>query len=335
MDKVNIMQEKWDYLIILDACRYDYFERIYESYLQGKLTKKISIGSCTDEWRDNTFTGRYDDVVYISANPHISSSVKVTGFLGSEHFHKVYDIWKKGWDKERGTVLPGTMTKTAIDIIARTKDKRVIIHYLQPHAPYLCLDNAFQGFADPNFSMAKFLQGIELQDQKAKIRNRIQKILLKICKKHNAITEKLLGDHPEWMLRQFLCLPPKTPMDVVRRKSSKIGLRKAYEANLRIVLEQVAVLLKHLSGKIVLTSDHGELLGENKCYTHRAGSIKPQLIEIPYVVIQKPTDTKITMPEMENTQTVKFETELPASQEVSMNDEEKLLERLRDLGYYD
>lgn len=44
-------------------------------------------------------------------------------------------------------------------------------------------------------------------------------------------------------------------------------------------------------------------------------------------------DAEITMPEMENTKTVKFETELPASQEVSMNGEEKLLERLRALGY--
>ncbi len=68
MDRVNIMRESWDYLIILDACRYDYLERCYLNFFQGELSKKMSNGSCTSEWLNNSFPDYYDDVIYITAN---------------------------------------------------------------------------------------------------------------------------------------------------------------------------------------------------------------------------------------------------------------------------
>ena len=50
-------------------------------------------------------------------------------------------------------------------------------------------------------------------------------------------------------------------------------MRKAYRENLRIVLEHVAELCDELlrhkpSARIVIASDHGELLGENGKYSH-------------------------------------------------------------------
>ena len=100
MDKpklAHIMQEDWDYLIILDACRYDYFEKFYGQYLSGKLEKRLSLGSSTREWRDRNFTGKYDDTIYISANPFINSVKAVFGFLGADHFHL-----EKGYPKSFG-----------------------------------------------------------------------------------------------------------------------------------------------------------------------------------------------------------------------------------------
>ena len=117
MDRTNVMQEKWDYLIVLDACRYDYFDRLYRDYFDGDLTKKISIGSCTNQWRDKSFPDCYDDIVYISANPQISANLPVYGYLAGEHFHKVHEVWKTGWDSNSGTVLPETLTNAAIEII--------------------------------------------------------------------------------------------------------------------------------------------------------------------------------------------------------------------------
>jgi len=73
LQKVSIMDEEWDYLIVLDACRYDYFSKLVGTYLQGKLEKVYSPASCTLEWCKKSFKEYYNDVVYVSANPYINS----------------------------------------------------------------------------------------------------------------------------------------------------------------------------------------------------------------------------------------------------------------------
>ena len=47
---VNMMEEDWDFLIVLDACRFDYFSEFYGDFFDGKLEKKISAGCSTVEW---------------------------------------------------------------------------------------------------------------------------------------------------------------------------------------------------------------------------------------------------------------------------------------------
>jgi len=283
--KVKIMEEEWDYLIILDACRYDYFENIWKKYfkeeLKGELTKKISVGSSTVEWRDNSFKEYYDDVIYISSNPYINSNMYVNGFLGTEHFNKVYDVWADYWDEKIGTVLPETVTNTAIDIIKSNKNKRFIIHYLQPHAPYLSLNATSKGFPPPDLKSGKVLCGVKEEEKISKL-NEIINILSGIFKKIG-----VMGNNPGWKLREFFNMPPASPMDAIKREYGKEGLRKTYFDNLEIVIQQVLILLDHLSGRIVVTSDHGELLGEQGCYSHEPGSTNPYLVEIPWLEIYK------------------------------------------------
>ena len=48
----DIFAEEWDTLIVLDACRYDFFEKVYRDYLSGTLEKRVSPGSCTEESLD-------------------------------------------------------------------------------------------------------------------------------------------------------------------------------------------------------------------------------------------------------------------------------------------
>jgi len=327
MDRTNFLEQQWDYLVILDACRFDYFKKNYADYLEGELKKVKSLGSCTDEWRDKTFTARYDDIVYISSNPHISSDQTVTGFLGGDHFHQVHDIWKKGWDHTRGTVLPETVNAAAKQIIPRAKGKRVIIHYLQPHAPYLALPDDTKGFANPNENIQSFLKGMAQDIKTGKRRNIIIRKLLPWFKKN-----MILGDHPEWMLRQFLCLPPKTPMDAVRRKYGVKGLRRAYEMNLKKVLEEVKNLLPCLSGKVVVTADHGEFLGENRCFTHTPESENPLLVDVPWLV----TKGGGSGADLDAEHSQDWE-KTPSSEtaETKSAEDEQLADKLRALGYMD
>ena len=60
----KIWGTNWKYLIILDACRYDYFEKVYRNYLdQGILERVFSPAGGTLEWLTLTFKGNYRDII--------------------------------------------------------------------------------------------------------------------------------------------------------------------------------------------------------------------------------------------------------------------------------
>ena len=129
-DGIYVLEENWDNLIILDACRYDVLKEV----LGKDIDYRISRGSTTREWvRENFPDEKYDDIVYVAANPWVH---KVSGIS----FHKLIPVWRDGWDEELGTVHPKTTTEFALKAIKRYPDKRFIVHYLQPHAPYI-VDN--------------------------------------------------------------------------------------------------------------------------------------------------------------------------------------------------
>lgn len=133
-DGVDIPSREWDVLVVLDACRYDYYERL--TPLDGSLKKRISRGSSTSEWLHANFTGYYKDIVYVSANPRISD-VEVDGFRGEDHFYTMVNVWRFDWDPELNTVVPEAVTDAAVQARHDYPDKRLIVHYIQPHAPWI------------------------------------------------------------------------------------------------------------------------------------------------------------------------------------------------------
>lgn len=320
MASVNIIKEKWDYLIILDACRYDYFKAMHTDYLEGELSKRTTAGTCTGQWRDLNFPDYYDDIVYISANPHFTRNIPVEGYTAGEHFHKVYEIWRNGW--KGGLVLPELVTDASPEIIAKHPGKRFIIHYLQPHTPYIILGEDAKGYEQSHGEPGRKIIGEEDYKNAPKYKKEIFNRLLKLFKGN-----KILGNHPQWFLRKWLRLPPRNPVEVVIRQYNKKVLRNAYRANLKFALVQVARLVKQLSGRIVISSDHGEFLGENRCYAHPPSSDSPILREVPWLVIEK--EQADIEPEIHTigkiTETRKFANKL--------SDEEEVREKLRDLGY--
>lgn len=126
-------REEW-LVLLLDACRYDYFRE--EDTINGSLSKVKSEGSSTREWASGTFTNSYYDFTYLSANPHINSEdadADVT-VLGKDKFREIVDIWDFGWSEKLGTVHP----KEVIDTIKDYKDKdKIFAHFMQPHCPYI------------------------------------------------------------------------------------------------------------------------------------------------------------------------------------------------------
>lgn len=197
-DYTNVLDREWDNLIILDACRHDHFEDVI-----GESNFIYSVGSNSANWRDNTFgSGNFSDIVYVSANPHISNNrAEKEGFS----FHEIKDVWKYGWNEEKQTVLPERMLEETIKASEEYPEKKIISHFMQPHAPYL----GEHGW-DPHYRNV-------------------------------------------WD-------------DVRARKVSKSKAEKALKENLDLTYSHVSKLSTEIQGKTVITSDHGEMLGEREGY---------------------------------------------------------------------
>ncbi len=126
-ERVNIVESDWDNLIILDACRYDTFKK--HNNLDGELTKINSTASQTAEFVEKNITKTHPDIVYITASPQL---------VGQEtNFHHIEHLWDDLWDEELKTVTPDDVTKRAIDIAEQYPNKRLIVHYMQPHYPFI------------------------------------------------------------------------------------------------------------------------------------------------------------------------------------------------------
>jgi hypothetical protein len=220
---IRVMKEDWDYLIVLDACRYDTFKEVVD---EG-ANYVISGGTDTQSWLDWNFGEKYEDVIYIAGNPHFASA-HLRKTLGFNPFYAVEEVWDYGWDNNIKTVPPEQVTDAALRTIQRYPEKRMIVHYNQPHRPYL--------------------------------------------------SDKELRDDGK----------RETIWDLVRRGEVSIErIRTAYKENLRIVMKEVERLQKQLSGRVILTADHGDLFGEWGLYGH-VGRLRVEgLVKVPWVTLKE------------------------------------------------
>ncbi|SFK70697.1 hypothetical protein SAMN04487950_0693 [Halogranum rubrum] len=130
---IDIFAEDWDNLLILDACRYDMFRD--QHTLPGRLESRISQASHTSEFLKSNFAGRdLRDTVYVTASPMYYRNKDDL----NARFHDVVEVWKEGgWHGSYRTVMPETMVEFAEAAAERYPDKRLIVHFLQPHYPFV------------------------------------------------------------------------------------------------------------------------------------------------------------------------------------------------------
>lgn len=254
---VKIMEENWKNLIILDACRYDYFKQI--NWIKGELKKKISLGSHTKIWKEKNFTGDYPDVIYISATPQVSKKR-----LGRNPFFKIENVWDYGWDKSIETVPPKEVSKAAFKLYKKHPDKRLVIHYLQPHRPYPLT---------PEVSRPK-ISSLNRYSPRKDILWSILKTLLKILGGAEGLEKRAKRGKNEW--------------DYLREGQIELKhVKEGYVDNLIWVLREVNKLLKKIEGKTIITSDHGNLFGEHFLYGHPPKLHFKELLEIPWLKVKK------------------------------------------------
>lgn len=222
---VKVIDEDWDVLVVLDACRYDVFEEV--NYLDGELSYRTSKASNSFEWLQKNFPGYYEDIVHISSNPYATPSDD-GGFRSDEHFEHMHSLVLDEDIQEHNVVLPEELTDRALSIMEKNGDKRVILHYMQPHIPYIG----------------------EVE-------------------------------HPE-----------STVAETAYEEGDEF-LKEAYKSNLLRALESVERLVENLSGKIVVTADHGEMLGEYGMYGHYPEVYFEGLVKVPWLELQGRGDLEV------------------------------------------
>lgn len=206
-----VLNEEWDNLIILDACRHDTLEEV----IGTKIDYRISRGSSTGQFLVENFGDTYcDDIIYVCVQPNLSQFCK--------GFYKMVDVVKGKWDIRK----PVHPEQLYISVIANKKanpSKRIIAHFIQPHEPFL---------KDPHIKPKVWQSGYSSEE-----------------------------------------------------------IYEAYKRNLLVVLPYALKLAGKLSGKTVITADHGEAFGDRvgpiRVYGHPKYIRIPALTKVPWMVIEQ------------------------------------------------
>lgn len=303
VEPTDVIAEDWDNLLLCDACRFD---MLSARNLDGELQERTSAGSHSWEFMEFNFAGRQlHDTVYVTANPH-------TYWLEKDVFHATVNLIEHRWNDEYGTVLPESVAEAAKTAHREYPDKRLIVHFMQPHFPFIgergrklrhggvnktgiaTHENAARGSDGTGRNMT--VGGGEMIRDGDRERVWLDPV-----------------DTDIWTLVQYGQIDSQAAIE-------------AYKENLDVVLPHVTELLDALSGQSVVTADHGNLIGDRmwpiplRGFGHPTGLYVPELVRVPWLVVQSTDRRSLT-------------SEPPVEGE---NIEREVIDdRLRKLGYID
>jgi hypothetical protein len=243
----NVYNREWDILIVLDACRVDLMKEVVSEYdCFDRVDSIYSVGSHSAEWMENTFSDEY--LEDINKTEYITANPHSRSALPlpMSEFKAADEVWRYGFDTGLGTIPPRIITDQTINASREGETEQVIAHYMQPHQPFIAGEEVF-----PGESM--------LMDE---------------------VTEDA-GQDGEW-----------SPGDIGRHniwrmcrqgEISRSELWAPYRENLRLVLDEIVLVLNNVDAKVVVTADHGNAIGEWGMYGHPAGCLLPAVRKVPWI----------------------------------------------------
>ncbi len=170
-------------------------------------------------------------------------------------FYKIISVWKYGWNNKYNTVLPETMYEYTLKTIKKYSNKKFIIHFIQPHYPYI-------GYIFTDGSL-EALRNSVLYNTDMKVNRKYKDSLLSIY---------------------------ATDIYAMIDKDTHF---KLYRRNLEMAMPYVEKLINILPGRTIVTSDHGEAFGEKihplipiRVYGHLSGIRIPALIKVPWLIVE-------------------------------------------------
>lgn len=174
----NVFDREWDILVILDTCRVDALQAIANTYTFIDEVDSIrSVGGGSGEWIARTFDHGHKDqireTIYLTANGHAKQilddktpktnpdkhltykALRYYPTVGINEFkHVEYLFQYEPWGEQgplghkKGMTPPRYVTDRAITIGREMEFDRMILHYFQPHSPWVW--NAIQENRDLN-----------------------------------------------------------------------------------------------------------------------------------------------------------------------------------------
>jgi len=252
-DGVEVMAEDWDVLILLDAARYEEFAEL--NTIDGDLEPRLSKGGYSEEFIQKNFAGgEFHDTVYVTGNPYALD-------LDDGVFHDLImvEIGPVGDplgpdDEQNFAVRPEDVLRETLAARERYPNKRLIVHFIQPHLPYI-----------GEKGREIYRRGLHERAEKG----------LEDDELHNPGTKGY----------------PLNPCAAARHEEMSItddDIREAYREDLAIALEYAEELIEAVPGKAVVSADHGELLGERYVtpqYGHPHHIRVPELYIVPWLVV--------------------------------------------------
>ncbi|MFB6186239.1 MAG: hypothetical protein ABEI86_05155, partial [Halobacteriaceae archaeon] len=199
-------------------------------------------------------------------------------------FFEVINVWEDHWDDELHTVMPEIMAEETIEAYESYPNKRLISHFIQPHYPFI-----------------------------------------------GNIGQRELNSHSGMELSKRLATDDDARRDQLSiweqlyEGSASVELVwEAYRENLDLTLPHVKRLIETFQEYTVVTSDHGNALGERawpvpvKIYGHPPDIRIPALTEIPWLVTNTDTRKEVVAGDRSSADT---------------DHQEAVSQRLADLGY--
>ena len=257
--KELIHQRDWDILIILDACRYDAYVMSNAKKIGGRIGYAWSPASITPHWVMRTWlNGDWKDILYISGNIFINKSLGPIKHLHrlfrydlSDTFLDIIEVWRRGVDKSLHTVPPWRMYQAykMAKVKMRIKGKRLGRDY-----------KMVIHFIQPHTPFITF--------------KRLNDLIYRL---DDEIGREDIGLGFEYLFIPYL----RKHLD---KKELDRLIWRGYMENLNIALKYVNKIVEDYDGKIVITADHGELLGEYNSYFH-FDIEAPQLRLVPYHIV--------------------------------------------------
>jgi hypothetical protein len=202
----------------------------------------------------------------------------------SDEFFEVINVWEEHWNEDLQTVMPEDMAEETIKAYESYPNKRLISHFIQPHYPFI--GETGQQELSPH-------SGMELSKRLA-TDDEARRDQLSVWEQ---LYERTVSVNTVW---------------------------EAYHDNFQLTLPHVKRVVDVIKEYPVVTSDHGNALGErawpvpNKIYGHPPDIRIPVLTDVPWLVMNTETRKDVVRGE---------------SSSAAVDHQETVSQRLADLGY--